>query len=261
MNRERMDGVLADWLGEGPERGPAHALERALAATRRVDQRPGWTFPGRWLPASVARTDTRGLRLTSAALLLVAFLLLLVSLAIANIGTRPRIDSLLGPSVDGLVAFEDGTAVDVSRIDGSAQRTLSDDVPYARSPSFSPDGKRVAFLAPSTPEGLGGRLLVAAVAGSQPLVDVGQGRMVVPTTVPSVAWSPDGQRIAFASVDGGVATIYVARSDGSGVTPITDGTADRDLPTWSPDGDRIAFRETVPGRAAPSSADDASGRD
>ena len=245
MNQDRMDVVLADWLGEGPERGPAHALDRALAATRRVDQRPRWAFPGRWVPGSVAAKDAHALRLTGVALLLVGLLLLvLVASAIVIGGARPRINSLLGPSVDRLVAFQSGTTVSVSRIDGSDRRTLSDGVPYARSPSFSPDGTRVAFLAPSAPDGLGGRLLVVSVAGSQPAVDVGQGHDVVPSTVPSVAWSPDGQRIAFASADGGVATIYVAASDGSAITPITDGTADRDLPTWSPDGDRIAFRET-----------------
>lgn len=244
MNRDTLDVVLAEWLNEGPERGPAHALERALAATRRVDQRPAWTFAGRWVPGSVARMDTRALRLSGFALLLVGLLLVVAALAIAIGATRPRINDLLGPSVDRLVAFQNGTALYVSRIDGSAHRTLSDDVPYARSPLFSPDGTRVAFLAPSTPDGLAGRLLVAPVDGSGHAVDVSQGREVVPASVPSVAWSPEGQRIAFASLDGGVATIYVAASDGSAVTPITDGTADRDLPTWSPDGNRIAFRET-----------------
>ena len=42
---ESMDRVLADWLNEGPENGPREGLERTLAATRRVGQRPGWTFP------------------------------------------------------------------------------------------------------------------------------------------------------------------------------------------------------------------------
>lgn len=245
MNRDWMDVALVEWLHEGPERGPVHALERALAATRRVDQRPGWTFPARWVPGSVAKMDARVLRLPGVALLLVGLLLVLVAIAIA-IGTRPRINSLLGPSIDRLLAFQAGTAVYVSRIDGSARRTLSDDVAFAHSPSFSPDGTRVAFLAPSTPDGLGGLLMVATVDGSGRAVDIGRGLEVIPASVPSVAWSPDGQRIAFASVDGGIATIYVAATDGSGITPITDGTADRDLPTWSPDGDRIAFRETEP---------------
>ena len=47
---ESMDRALADWLREGPEHGSREALERALAATRRTPQRPGWTFPERWLP-------------------------------------------------------------------------------------------------------------------------------------------------------------------------------------------------------------------
>ena len=38
---ESMDRVLADWLREGPESGPREGLERALAATRRVGQKPG----------------------------------------------------------------------------------------------------------------------------------------------------------------------------------------------------------------------------
>ena len=246
MNSDRTDEVLADWLNEGPERGPAHARERALAATRRVDQRRAWTFPGLWVPVSISRVDTRPVRLAGMALLLVGLLLGVIAFAAAVGGARPRISSLLGPSADGLVAFQGGTAVEVSRIDGSALRTLSGDVPYAHSPLFSPDGTRVAYLAPSTRDGLGGRLLVAPVAGSQRVVDVGHGREVIPASVPSVAWSPDGKQIAFASMEGGVATIFVAASDGSGVTPITDGTADRDLPTWSPDGGRIAFRETEP---------------
>ena len=48
MSDIRLDPIVAEWLGEGPEAGPDRGLERALAATRRVHQRPGWTFPGRW---------------------------------------------------------------------------------------------------------------------------------------------------------------------------------------------------------------------
>ena len=55
------DRALADWLHEGPERGPREGLERALAATRRVGQRPGWTLPERWIPMqlTMARTPQR----------------------------------------------------------------------------------------------------------------------------------------------------------------------------------------------------------
>src|SRR4051812_44391924 len=49
---DRPDSALRAWLETGPERGRTEALERALAATRRVPQRPGWTFPERWLPVN-----------------------------------------------------------------------------------------------------------------------------------------------------------------------------------------------------------------
>ena len=46
---ERSDSALRAWLEQGPDRGRPEAVERALAATRRVPQRPGWSFPERWL--------------------------------------------------------------------------------------------------------------------------------------------------------------------------------------------------------------------
>ena len=56
-------------------------------------------------------------------------------------------------------------------------------------------------------------------------------------------WSPDGQRIAFASNRVySQMEIYVMNRDGSGVTQLTvDGAYDDD-PTWSPDGTSIAFQ-------------------
>ena len=59
---ESMDRVLADWLREGPESGPREGLERALAATRRVGQKPGWAFLERWLPMQLTMARTPSLR-------------------------------------------------------------------------------------------------------------------------------------------------------------------------------------------------------
>ena len=56
---ESMDRVLADWLHEGPEEGSREGLERCLAATRRVGQRPVWTLPERWIPMELTMARTR----------------------------------------------------------------------------------------------------------------------------------------------------------------------------------------------------------
>jgi Tol biopolymer transport system component len=54
------------------------------------------------------------------------------------------------------------------------------------------------------------------------------------------AWSPDGQKIAFASMDDG--EIYAMKVDGSERTRLTDTPGyDHWPPTWSPDGTRIVF--------------------
>lgn len=58
-----------------------------------------------------------------------------------------------------------------------------------------------------------------------------------------IAWSPDGNRIAFVSQRGespGKRDIYIMNADGSGVTQLTT-TGHSSHPTWSPDGKQIAY--------------------
>ena len=58
------------------------------------------------------------------------------------------------------------------------------------------------------------------------------------------AWSPDGERIAFARYDASrdpqLNGIYVMNADGTGLTRVTG--PGFDSPTWSPQGDALAFR-------------------
>lgn len=59
------------------------------------------------------------------------------------------------------------------------------------------------------------------------------------------AWSPDGSRLAFASVrrDG----LWVAEADGADLRRVTTSPTIDLQPAWSPDGRRLAFARTVPG--------------
>jgi len=244
MTNRPFEASVADWLQEGPDTGPRHGLDRALAAMHRVEQRPAWVFPRRYLPRPLAGVDLRIPASVPAVVVLVLTLLLLVALAIALVGTPARIRLPFMPAADRPIAFQDGPAIFTARLDGSERHKISGDVPYAISPMFSPDGRHVAFLAPSIAGATGGRLLVAAYDGSAPLVDAGHGWLVVPGQVPSVTWSPDGTRLAFAASDGSVSRIFVTAGIGKDVVPITDDTANADLPTWSPNGTEIAFRVT-----------------
>ncbi len=58
----------------------------------------------------------------------------------------------------------------------------------------------------------------------------------------SPSWSPDGKKIAFTSDRTGQPMIYVMNSDGTGIRRLTSRlNAYEDSPSWSPRGDRIAF--------------------
>src|SRR5215207_1619015 len=57
----------------------------------------------------------------------------------------------------------------------------------------------------------------------------------------SPAFSPDGGKIAFASLRDGNGEIYVMNTDGSNQKRLTNNPAGEGLPAWSPDGSKIVF--------------------
>ena len=117
--------------------------------------------------------------------------------------------------------------------DGSDVERLTSDARLSNLPSWSPDGRRIAFssnrdgnseIYVTNEDGLGVTRLT-----NHPALDA------------NPSWSPDGRRIAFISDRGGNLGIYVMDVDGSDVTRLTNDTAPDSLPSWSPDGRRIAF--------------------
>ena len=101
-------------------------------------------------------------------------------------------------------------------------------------PAFSPDGKQIAF---SLGGGNGGIFVVGATGESvRRVTDFGS----------NPAWSPDGQRIVFASEEvkdpysrSGTSTLWVVDAGGGAPKKIDDGDAVQ--PAWSPSGGRIAY--------------------
>jgi TolB protein len=120
----------------------------------------------------------------------------------------------------------------IMNADRSGQRRLphTDGGEY---PSWSPDGRRIAFNSNLS----GGALMYIVDVDGSRVVDlsrVGEGGQV--------AWSPDGHSILFASHrdhPDNYRDIYVMRPDGSGVKRLT--RAGADTPAWSPGGRYIVF--------------------
>jgi Tol biopolymer transport system component len=100
-------------------------------------------------------------------------------------------------------------------------------------PTWSPDGKRIAFTRAFNRDG-DSHVFVVNADGSG-LRQVG----AVVVVFDGLSWSPDGTQIAFADQKG----IAVVKTDGSGVKHVVSKGAE---PAWSPDGDMIAYRH-LPG--------------
>ena len=133
-------------------------------------------------------------------------------------------------------------------VDGEGLRRLTDGPGEDSEPAWSPDGSRIAFVRGFDATGSGVVVLTCEMPGDILVIDVGDGANVERpvevylTSGTDPSWSPDGQRIAFASDRAGSYDIYTMLShDGGNVSRLTqDDTAEAD-PVWSPDGTRIAY--------------------
>jgi len=133
---------------------------------------------------------------------------------------------------------------DIRRVDLRApnpkpERFLSS-TRYESSPSYSPDGQRIAF---TSNRGGVRKICVADSDGANvsPLTSFSSGVAASPR------WSPDGQTIAFVARPQGNADIYTMPAQGGAVKRLTDYPGEDDNPTWSPDGKWIYFESTRAG--------------
>jgi hypothetical protein len=118
---------------------------------------------------------------------------------------------------------------------------------YVGNPAWSPDGSTIAYTRSRLDDDAYFRddVLVRFAAGGAARTLVRDAHMA--------AFSPDGRRIAYASIRdhngdrcgsdqcSWAAELYVAAADGSGPTRLTHGEGDELAPAWSPDGSRILF--------------------
>ena len=239
---ESPERLLVDWLAEGPDRGPSHGLERALAATRRTSQRPGWAIPERWLPMQLALRPAFAPR-PSLIFLAAAILAATLAGALFVIGSQRHPAPPFGLAANGTIVVGAGSELWLLNADGRDPRQLDIGLGNAVSPVFSPDGTKVAFVtrpAERTPYAL----FVANADGSEARSVTG-GMRVVTSELAGISWSPDSSSLVFQSSDKGRNRLYRVGVDGTGLEAITDRDADRVYPSWSPDGKWLSYKLTL----------------
>lgn len=99
-------------------------------------------------------------------------------------------------------------------------------------PVWSPDGSKIAF---AIERGFNNYAInVMNADGSNPI-------HLSDASYPYFSWSPDGAKLAFGSWRNGNNEIYVANSNGTNQTRLTNHLDVDFNPVWSPDGNKIAF--------------------
>ncbi len=126
------------------------------------------------------------------------------------------------------------------KVDG-AFKTIVDLKVIGSGPTFSPDGKQVAFSGCEPNTGTCGMRIVTADG-------TGQSRTVTRDNGGNAQWSPRGDKIVYQADDGaGHNQVFVVNVDGSGKKQLTTGKGNDGQPIWSRDGGSIFWRSDQDG--------------
>jgi dipeptidyl aminopeptidase/acylaminoacyl peptidase len=132
-----------------------------------------------------------------------------------------------------LLLFLIGSAVTLDRTYASPDKIGV----IALSPAVSYASRQIAFAADFDRQD---RIWVSSLDGSN-LRRISSSDSPSPTASHGQpAWSPDGQRIAYSSIDDSTTDIWVMQANGTYPVKLTNGGRNR-KPAWSPDGRKIAF--------------------
>lgn len=108
------------------------------------------------------------------------------------------------------------------------------------SPSFSPDGKKIAFV--SDKDGCARIYTINAVYQSKRQEPSLITKINRENTCPS--WSPDGKKLAYSSKTDGIRQIWIYDFESREEKQLTFGPGNKENPSWAPNSEHLVFNST-----------------
>lgn len=244
MTDERLNRELPGLLDELSLPAVTDYLDDILSQTARMRQRPGWTFPERWLPMDIAVQRSAGVRqFPWRTVGVVALLGALLATAILVAGSRPRLPTPFGPAANGSLIYEKRGNIFIADADATHERLLIGGETNDYAVTWSRDGTKLFFGR----DVLGGVSVMTADPDGRKIRELS----AVPLSAPAeVDVSPLGTELAVSQIASGGRTISILSLTGDRAARDLDLGAlipDRFVGWRPPAGDEIVFVATAAG--------------
>jgi TolB protein len=139
------------------------------------------------------------------------------------------------------LSFEGDQEIYLLKTDGTISRRVTNSRGIDVSPTFSPDGSKMAFVSSRNGQP---QIFIQDLQSGQARRLTFSGRY---NTQPS--WSPAGDKIAYSTmVNNGEIDVFVINANGSDLKQLTRKSGENEHPSWSPDGGMIVFSSNRQGK-------------